>query len=568
MLAFARTEFIQGGRGETIWTQEEYLMDVLPGIWKTPFIKSAMDLVRTAWAAKNIVPNVSAALFRKHENLKLLDDPQWQKLRLCGDWILYLHLIRGGLVGYSPIATNYYRQHSANTSVQAQTTPIYYQEHEVVGRYMALLYPLSPAEWTLQERVLYNHWCIHRGDEQREAFLALYSQERIQASSSQQRRKPHVAIAVFALCTGGGETFPINLANYLWQRGFAVTLVNFQGAATEEGIRGMLLPSIALVDVHRLERVGMILDDLGVELVHSHHAWVDINLATFLMPYPAIAHVVTMHGMYEMMEKAQLNELLPGLEQGVDAFVYTAEKNISMLPKDLLRKKPFMRIDNALPAIPVGGVKRTDLGVAEEDFVLCMVARAIPEKGWEEAIASVVEANRNSVRKIHLLLIGKGAEEERLRKRNQPDFVHFLGFRANVRDYFALSDMGILPTRFSGESAPLVLIDCLLAGRPMLATAIGEISYMLNSAKGMAGAVFELDDGAIPIKEVGRTIALLANDIQKYNTLLDCVTDAAKKFDIGLMVDKYTDLYKRVLEDKCHDQLKTSGGGNAKTGIT
>ena len=567
MLAFARTEFIQGEKNETIWTQEEYLMDVCPGIWKSPFIKSAAELVRTAWVAKNIIPNVSAALFRKPGNLKLLDDPQWQRLRLCGDWILYLHLIRGGVVGYSPAATNYYRQHSANTSVQAQATHAYYQEHEVVGRYMAQLYPLNSSEWALQERVLYNHWCIHQGDDKRETFLELYSQQRIQAFLSQKGRKPHVAIAVFAFSTGGGETFPINLANYLWQRGFAVTLINFQGAATEEGIRGMLFPSIALLDLHCLERVGMILDDLGVELVHSHHAWVDVSLVTFLTPYSAIAHVVTMHGMYEMMEKAQLNELLPRLKQEVDAFVYTAEKNIATLPEDFLREKSFTRIDNALPAIPVGNVKRADLGLAEEDFVLCMVARAIPEKGWEEAIASVVEANRHSARQIHLLLIGKGEEEERLRKRGQPNFVHFLGFKANVRDYFALADMGFLPTRFPGESAPLVLIDCLLSGRPMLATAIGEIPYMLNSAKGMAGVVLGLEDGVIPVEKLGRKIALLANDLHEYRVLMNCVADAAGKFDICLMVDKYAALYTQVLEDK-RNKLELSKERNGKANIT
>ena len=70
------------------------------------------------------------------------------------------------------------------------------------------------------------------------------------------------------------------------------------------------------------------MDDISVELIYSHHAWVDVNLATFLLSYLSIWHVVTLHGMYEMMEAAQLNKLLPRLEQEVDAFVYTAEKNI------------------------------------------------------------------------------------------------------------------------------------------------------------------------------------------------------------------------------------------------
>lgn len=557
MLAFARTEFVQEDGVKTIWTQEEYLSDILPNIWGTPFIRSASELVHIGWSVKNIIPNVSAALFRKPQEVTLLDDPQWQKLRLCGDWIFYLYIIRGGLVGYSPLTTNYYRQHGTNTSVQAQITNVYYQEHEVVGRYLALYYPLSSVEWELQEKILYNHWCIHHGGKKRDNFLALYSQERIKCFLAQYKRRPHIAIAIFAFSTGGGETFPINLANHLWRRGYTVTVINFQGAKAEDGIRQMLQPSIALINLHNLEQVGSILDDIGVELIHSHHAWVDVNLATFLLSYPSIRHVVTLHGMYEMMEAAQLNKLLPRLEQEVDAFVYTAEKNIKCFPVDFRNKKIFSRIDNALPSTSLGNLKRTDLGLPEDAFVLCMVARAIPEKGWREAVEAVTYANMYSAREIHLLLIGDGDEAEELKKVNEKKFIHFLGFKANVRDYFAVADIGFLPTRFLGESAPLVLIDCLFSGRPMLASAIGEISYMLSSKEGMAGVIFELENGFINIEKLGQLIIQLANDSSLYDTILLHVVDAAKKFDIDLMLDKYEKLYKQVINTN-------SRGGNER----
>lgn len=55
------------------------------------------------------------------------------------------------------------------------------------------------------------------------------------------------------------------------------------------------------------------------------------------------------------------------------------------------------------------------------------------------------------------------------------DFVHLLGEKTNVRDYFVCSDMGLITSRFKGESYPLVIIDCLFAGKPVLASNIGEI---------------------------------------------------------------------------------------------
>lgn len=553
MLAFSRTEFIQGSPPKTIWTQEEYLADLGLDIWKAPFVKSAMDLVRLGWSAKNLAPNASGVLFRNPLGLKLSDDPEWLNLRMCGDWVFYLSVIRGGLVGYSPAATNYYRQHSENTSVKTQPTESYYREHEVVGRKLAVLYPLGSAEFSLQEQILYNHWCICQGDGKREKFLKLYSQDRIKSLQTSNRRKPNIAIAIYALSAGGGETFPINLANHLWQRGYAVTVINFQAQPTEDGVRRMLMPSIPLIELSHPEWIGMILDDLGIELIHSHHAWVDVNLATFLTASTDVRHVVTMHGMYEMMEHNQIDELLPRLEHRIDAFVYTSAKNLSSLPVDFRKRKTFVRIDNALPPNSAGKLLRKDLGLTDDDFVFCMVARAIPEKGWEEAIESVVLANAYSNRKIHLLLIGAGSESERLKTRCQSDYVHFLGFRSNIRDYFAVSDMGFLPTRFKGESSPLVLIDCLLSGRPMLASSVGEIPYMLDSEIGMAGIVFELEDWMINVEQLGKLIADLANDAEKYDELLRNVPIAAAKFDMNAMVDKYENLYSEVMAAACQD---------------
>ena len=61
MLSFARSVFVQNGK--KIWSQEEYLRD-LPIMWNAPFIMTSHTLVNKAFAIKNVVPNVSSAVFR------------------------------------------------------------------------------------------------------------------------------------------------------------------------------------------------------------------------------------------------------------------------------------------------------------------------------------------------------------------------------------------------------------------------------------------------------------------------------------------------------------------------
>lgn len=541
-LSFCKTEFVTGDPAVKVWTLDDYLSDLGIADWNRSFVRSAHSLVCAGWAVKNIVPNVSGALFRHPRKLPLLNDPRWLGLRMCGDWVFYLSVIRGGLVAYTAGATNYYRQHDRSTSQTTQKMDLYYAEHEVVASYLVEFFRLDRSIIDKQDAALYHHWCYQRGGSRRSEFRLLYDPERVFTKSA--GRRPNVVIAVYALITGGGETFPVFLANLLYERGLAVTLLNCLERTTEPGVLKMLDPRIPRLELPRLEMAGAVLADMGIEVAHSHHAWVDLTLANLLIGKSDIKQVITMHGMYEMMTSSQIDALMPLLSLSINHFVYTAEKNLAAFPESFRQSKKFTKISNALPEVSVKPVDRTALAIGQDDFVLCMVARGIPEKGWEEAIEAVNWANARSARKICLLLIGDGPEFDRLCDRKRSEHVHFLGFRQNIRDYFAACDMGFLPSRFKGESAPLVVIDCLLAGKPVLASDIGEIGRMLDSPDGMAGELFSLRDWTLDVDAIGRAIVDLANQPSRYRTLCSRVYSAARKFSTMAMVDRYEEVYR------------------------
>jgi len=382
---------VRGSPPVEVWTSDHYLADFPLANWDKPFIRSAQAMVKSGWAMKNIVPNVSAAVFRHPGAMPLLNDPDWLALRMCGDWVFYLAIIRGGLVAYTPLATNCYRQHPLNTSVNAQKEEFYYKEHEVVAKYIAKLYAVDRSDLEKQEHYLYQHWCQRRGNAFRSEFNALYDIDRIWPLALV--RKPNIVMAVYALAAGGGETFPVMLANLLHERGYAVTVLNCKQQPTEPGVLGMLRHSIPLLELEQLSRVATVFTDMGIELVHSHHAWVDLTLATNLIHSRHVRQVVTMHGMYEMMTSAQLASLMPLLHSQIDRFVFTAEKALLPFTVDFIKEKKFCKINNALVQTKITPVGRAELDIGEDDFVLCLVARAIPEKGWSEAIDAVCWAN-------------------------------------------------------------------------------------------------------------------------------------------------------------------------------
>jgi glycosyltransferase involved in cell wall biosynthesis len=541
MLSFARTDFVSGEPISKTWTSEEYLSDLSINFKAESFIKSAHETVKSGWVVKNIVPNVSSTVFRNPGKIKLLEDPKWLSLRMCGDWVFYLHLIRGGLVAYSSKTTNYYRQHKSNTSVNTQGFDTYYIEHEVVGQYLVDLYNLCSKDIERQRDSLYKHWCHKRGKNQLESFNQLYNVEKI--LNSGKKRKPNLLMAIYAFAAGGGETLPIFLANWLKNLGYGVTILNFRNEKCEPEVLKMVDRSIPILEIDNHNLLEEILTDLGMEIVHSHHASIDMLLANQLYSNKKIKHVVSMHGMYELMKEDVLNYCMPILDKKVSRVIYSADKNILPFSGGFRESKKFSKIDHALPTFEITKLSREDYGISPEDFVICLVSRAIPEKGWSEAIEAVVKANKQAKRKIHLLLVGNGPEYERLNHLNHDNFIHFLGFRANVRDYYALSDIGLVSSRFKGESYPLVIIDCLISGKPVLASNIGEIESMLSTEDGMAGVLYDLDNWAIPIDKLSSIMAKLADDKKLYQDKLACVEAASQKFNPSVMLEKYEEIY-------------------------
>lgn len=118
MLAFSRTVFFRDTTRNVVLTLEDYLHDVGPFRFDIPWIQPGAALVAAGFAEKNLVPNVSGAVFRHPRRMPLLDSDQWLDMRLAGDWIFYLEIIKSGLVAYSPATTNYHR--STDTTLTSQ----------------------------------------------------------------------------------------------------------------------------------------------------------------------------------------------------------------------------------------------------------------------------------------------------------------------------------------------------------------------------------------------------------------------------------------------------------------
>lgn len=544
MLAFCRSVFVQNGK--EIYTTEEYLQELEFFDWNTSFSVTAHEIVRHGWALKNIIPNVSSMIFRNIGQIPEEVTNLWGELKLCGDWLFYLNLVKGGVLAYSNDVTNYYRIHENSTSLKIQKSPRYYQEYEIIASYVARNYEVDFEMFIKQEKTLKDHYMHFHEEASQEDLKQWYHLDVIK--NEMNKKRPNVMIAGFSMIMGGGETFPITLANALKEAGIAVTFFDFEMSEYDPLVRSLLHADVPIVKVSRLISLAEAVEQMGIDSMHSHHGCVDevISRLLLLNPHLKAQQFITLHGMYEAIDKADLERLLSNVSKTCCQFIYTADKNLEVFKnrKDI-NYTDFKKIRNGLLKYPISSIKRETLGIEESAFVLCLVSRGIPEKGWMEAVKAVSLARNQSNLDIQLLLIGDGEMYEVLEK-ECPFFVHLLGVKSNIRDYFACSDMGFLPSRFKGESFPLVVIDCLLAGRPVIGSNIGEIKYQLTTNEGkIAGALFDLENWQIPIGNLADLIVAYAQDRERYEEALSAVEAASKKFDIHEIAKQYMNVYEK-----------------------
>ena len=533
-LAFVRSDFIQDG--VKIFDTENYLADINCFDWKKNFTVTAAEFVANAMAIKNIIPNVSGVLFRKpsvirEEILKL-----WQDMKLCGDWLFYMEIMKGGCISYNPYVTNFYRVHKESTSLKVQKEIRYYEEHERIAEFIAENYKVPAEVYTRHLNLLEEHFITYFGGSDKAEVAKYFRIEKILNVA----RRQNILMCVFSMNIGGGETFPLILANELHKKGYPVTVLDFQFTEDLPEVRKKLNADIPLVRLKEVESLAEIISQFQIDIVHTHHGATD-EAATYLSD---IKHVVTLHGMYEAMEPSRLENLLKIVKEKVNAFVYIADKNLKpFVDNNVNIDDRFFKIGNGLEIFPVNPVPRQTLNIPESSFVACIVSRAIPEKGWQAAINAVELANKISSRRIDLILVGNGEMYDKL-KGNVSEFIHLTGFKSNVRDYLAASDIGLLPSEFLGESFPLLIIDSFFSGRPVVSSNLGEVSNMLKNSNGeFAGVIFDLVEGKVPVKKLSEILITLANNTDEYKKISARVADAAEKFSISKVTEKYIEVY-------------------------
>ena len=82
--------------------------------WNKSYINDGKDEIRNALSICNSIPNVSAVVFKKSNQIDLIEKAK--EYKISGDWFLYYSLLMNGDISYCSKSLNYFRKHSSSAS--------------------------------------------------------------------------------------------------------------------------------------------------------------------------------------------------------------------------------------------------------------------------------------------------------------------------------------------------------------------------------------------------------------------------------------------------------------------
>ena len=548
-ISYCKSIFINKNN-QSIWTIDKYLDEK----WKNSFTLATSKLVKHKWGHLNIIPNVSSCIFRKpdKQHLETIQKYLNNNVKLVIDWMFYLLISKNSSISYSVDTTNYYFVYENSVSQKIQKTSQYLNEHMIMAEFIIQHFNIDMKHIKQLKNNLLKHMNILNINmniadneltefkEMKNYFVPLINNIKIET----------VLIFSYGFLQGGGEIFPIYLANELYNKNVNVIFMIYDKHSINKSILGLLNKHIRIVN--NSYNLANIINDFNITHINTHHQCCESIVCNYILNNKSdLKHYVTDHGMYNIVDKNQ-KYLLNMFER--------CKSNIVSINKDNLKNFKTLNNLNNLKnlnlekrVIPISiqdyefeKITRESIGLSNNDFVITLASRCMREKGWEEMIQIMNKINVN-YQNVKLLLIGDYLNEFglKLKETNFNKNIFFLGYQEKIKRFYDISDIGILPTYYKSESNPIVLIECLQVNKPFIASNLGNITNMLYGKNGYAGSIIDLD------KNENIVIDTYVEEILKYMLDNDYMTSkimeipyAKEKFSMSNVADMYIDFFR------------------------
>jgi glycosyltransferase involved in cell wall biosynthesis len=185
-----------------------------------------------------------------------------------------------------------------------------------------------------------------------------------------------------------------------------------------------------------------------------------------------------------------------------------------------------------------------------EGFVVGFVGRVARIKDLKTAIRAISIVKEVVGEKLKFLIIGPVDAEDYLaeckrlvRVLRLEDTVEFLGPQ-NVKEYYPKFDLLLLSSVSEGQ--PLVILEAMAAGVPIVATDVGACRDIIYDKDGQCGII-------VPPKDhfsMSKAIIKLYEDKELRDTFSKNAKKVVQKYRVETMIEKYRNLYLSLTSKK------------------
>ncbi len=184
--------------------------------------------------------------------------------------------------------------------------------------------------------------------------------------------------------------------------------------------------------------------------------------------------------------------------------------------------------------------KKASLGLPQDAPVVCSVGWLTPIKGPQVLLEAMERLWRKGI-DAHLLFVGKGCLEDRLRDRASDtgvsDKVHLAGWRNDVPEILKIADVLVMPS--FNEGMGRAIVEAMASGLPVVGSDVGGIpDLIVNGSNG-----FLVPPGDVPA--LSSAIQHLLIDEGLRRKMGDKSRELAEKFGIDAMIARLETVYLR-----------------------
>lgn len=372
-------------------------------------------------------------------------------------------------------------------------------------------------------------------------------------------RKNKIRILHVAQAAGGVDRYIRMLLKYLDKEKFENILVCSQDFYEKdyEGVVDFfeqveMTRAIGGNDLKAIKKVRTLIKKYNPDIVYAHSSKAgaiarvaDIGLKNHCVYNP--------HGWaFNMRCSAKKKAMYTGIEKIAAPFcdkiicISDAEKQ-SALDKKICRDDKLQVIFNGVDIEAYengahGTVKRKDLNIPEDAFVVGMVGRMSPQKAPDVFIRMAKQV-KDKVSNAHFIIVGNGNQEAEIKeyaeKNGFVDSLHITGWVDNPMSYVELFDVACLLSRWEGFG--LAIPEYMMAGKPIVASRVDAIPNIIRN--GENGLLVEVDDS------VGASEAVLRiyqEDGLKDRLVAQGLEDVHSRFNARRVSEEHGKLFEKM----------------------